>query len=328
MILYTKLAVLAALVLLSAFFSGTEIAFFSISKLKVRFLMRKKVPNAAYIEALKSNTNRLLTTILIGNNLANVGATVLATSIAYDISMSHALSIVTGLMTLLLLVFGEITPKAFAAKHNEKICLMFARPMLAVQTLLSPLTFFFEYLIAVVEGPAKQKPLLTEDELKSFIHFGEEEGIIRNMEKKMMHKIFIFDDLVARDIMVPRKKIACAGIDSTAEQALRVFAASGKTRLPVYERFLSNITGFVNMNDVQNLFFKSGKDAKIRLVKRKILMVHPSKKIDSLLKLMQEKKMHVAIIAGSSGKAIGLVSIEDILEEIVGEIFDEKDDIS
>jgi len=323
MVLQTKIIAIAVLIAFSAFFSATELAFFSLSKLKVKYLISKKIANADIVEKLKSRPTKLLVTVLICNNVVSVGASVLATSVAYELSLSYAVAIVTGIMTLILLLFGEIMPKAFAVKYNEKISLWVARPLLILQILLSPLTFLFVSLTNFLIKSTRKKPLLTEEELKAYVSVGEEVGLIKNIEKKMIDGIFKFSNLEAKDIMIPEDKIIRIDVNGTVEQAAKILIEAGKSRLPVYETRADNLNWFIHVNDVQKLLLLGEKNSKINKIKRRALVVSPLEKIDRLLQLMQQKRQHIVIVTDESGRSVGLVSIEDIVEEIVGELFDE-----
>ena len=234
MIPQTKIIILVILILFSAFFSGVEIALFSVSRLRAKHLVRKKVKGARTVERLKNEPQKLLITILIGNNVVNVGASALATSILYEISKSYAVSITTGIMTLIILIFGEITPKTLATKYNEQIALLVGKPLQLLQTILSPIIFLFEGLANVLTNISGQKPqpLVTEDEIETFVTVAEEAGQIKDVEKKMIHKIFRLDDLETKDVMTPRNKMVAVSADSKIREIAEVFHSKGFARLP------------------------------------------------------------------------------------------------
>lgn len=324
----TKITILLVLILLSAFFSGVETALFSLSRLRVKHLVRKKVRGARAVEKLKDQPHKLLITILIGNNLVNIGASALATSIIFEISRSYAVSITTGIMTLIILVFGEITPKTLATKHSEQISLIVAKPLQFLQTILSPVIFLFEGLTNLLTNLSgqKPKPLVTEDEIETFVTVAEEAGQIKDVEKKMIHRIFRLDDLEAKDVMTPRNKIVAVSADDKVRAIAEVFHSRGYARLPVYKENLDHIKGFVHVMDAQEAMLQR-ENALVGAIVRPILFVPESKKLDSLLKYFQRRKQHIAIVVDDFGTNVGLVTLEDVLEEIVGEIIDETEKI-
>ena len=328
MISQTKIMILVLLILLSGFFSGVEIALFSLSRLRVKHLVKKKVRGAALVERLKAKPQKLLITILIGNNLVNIGASALATSIVYQISQSYAVSITTGIMTLIILVFGEITPKTLATKYSEQVALVVAKPIQLLQTVLSPVIFVFEVFTNALTNLSGQKPrpLVTEDEIETFVTVAEEAGQIKDAEKKMIHRIFRLDDLEAKDVMTPRNRIVAVSVDDKVRSIAEVFHAKGYARLPVYKGNLDHIKGFVHVIDAQEAVLHK-ENALVGTIVRPVLFVPESKKLDSLLKYFQRRKQHLAIVVDDFGTNVGLVTLEDVLEEIVGDIIDETEKI-
>ena len=322
----TKIIILAILILFSAFFSGVEIALFSVSRLRAKHLVRKKVKGAKTVEKLKNKPQRLLITILIGNNLVNVGASALATSVVYEISRSYAVGITTGIMTLVILIFGEITPKTLATKYNEQIALVVGKPLLLLQTILSPIIFLFEGLANVLTNISGQKPrpLVTEDEIETFVTVAEEAGQIKDFEKKMIHRIFRLDDLETKDVMTPRNKMVAVSADSKIGEIAEVFHSKGFARLPIFKENLDHVKGFVHVIDAQKSML-GAKNELVSSIMRPILFVPESKKLDSLLKFFQRRRQHIAIVVNHFGTNVGVVTLEDVLEEIVGEIIDETE---
>jgi putative hemolysin len=328
MIPQTKIITLVILIFLSAFFSGVEIAFFSLSRLRVKHLVRKNVKGAKTVEKLKNKPQRLLITILLGNNVVNIGASALATSMVYEISKSYAVSITTGIMTLIILVFGEIAPKTLAAKYNEQIALIVGKPLQLLQTVLSPIIFLFETLTNALTNISgqKPKPLVTEDEIHTFVSVAERTGQIKEAEKRMIHRIFKLDDLETKGVMTPRNKMVAVSVDSKIQEIADVFHSKGYARLPAYKENLDHIRGFVHVIDVQEAML--GKEnTLVGSIMRPIPFVPESKKLDSLLRFFQRKKQHIAVVVDDFGTNVGLVTLEDVLEEIVGEIIDETEKI-
>jgi CBS domain containing-hemolysin-like protein len=328
MISQAKIIILIILILLSAFFSGVEIALFSLSRLRVKHLVRKKVSGARMVEKLKAKPERLLVTILIGNNIVNIGASALATSIVFQFTKSYAVGITTGIMTLIILIFGEITPKTLATRYNERIALIVAKPLLLLQTTLFPIIIAFEAwsnLLASISGQ-KKSPLVTEEEIETFVTVAEKAGQIKDVERRMIHRIFKLDDLEAKDVMIPRNKIVSISADRRIKDIAYIFHSKGYARLPVYKENLDQIEGFVHVMDVQRAMLEK-KENLVSSIIRPILFVPESKKLDTLLRFFQRRRQHIAIVVNQFGTNVGLVTLEDILEEIVGEIIDETEKI-
>jgi len=320
-----KIIALFVLLGFSAFFSGVETAFFTLSNLKVKHLVKKGVRGAKEVEKLKDSPRKLLVTILIGNNVANIGASALATSIAFEFSLNYAVGITTGIMTLIILIFGEILPKSLATRHNIGISLALAKVIRVIQLILYPVVILFEKLTDVLTfGRDHQGPLVTEEEIKTYVAVGLEAGQIRQSEKEMIHRIFEFDDMEAKDVMTPRNKMICVSADSKIKIAESAFHERGHSRLPVYKGDLDKIEGFIHLMDAHRLT-PAKKKKPVSTIMRPVLFVPSTKKLDTLLKFFQRKKQHMAIVVDEFGTNMGLVTIEDVLEEIVGEIIDETE---
>lgn len=323
-----QIIILAVLLALSAFFSGSETALVSLSRLRVRHLAEKGGKVAKILAKLKDDPQRMLTTILIGNNLANIAAAAMATSVAMDVFKNHAVGIATGVMTLLILVFGEITPKSLATQFNEQYSKFVAFPIWYLSIIFYPFIkifdWFFRFLIKVFGGDEKQ-PTVTEDYLKSMVAISEEEGSIKGIEKEMIHKIFEFDDIDANEIMTPRTDMAVLNSSLKIKDALKTVLKKPYSRIPVYEKTRDNIVGIVFLRDIMEKMSHNKTNMALSKIMKNPYFVPETKKIDSLLKQFQKRKEHMAIIVDEHGIITGLVTIEDILEEIVGEIMDETD---
>lgn len=320
--------ILTVLIILSGFFSSVELAIFSIGKLKMRRLVSGKKDNAKLLSEMKQKPQELLTTILIGNNLVNVSAASLATAIALEsFPGDTGIAVATGVITLLILIFGEITPKSLALKHNEFIALRSAPILKFLSILFKPLLFVLGkitgFFLAIFGGDTGDQNL-TEDEVKMLISLGAEEGAIQKEEKEMIHRIFMLNDLIVENIMTPRSEIVAV------ESKTKINDISAKTlkehsRIPVYKEDLDEILGIFHVRDFIAYKGKRKNDLIVDKIIRKPLYVYANKKIDKLLKEFQLKKTHMAMVVDEYGGTIGLVTIEDILEEIVGEIMDETD---
>lgn len=327
----TELILLIIFLFLSGFFSAAEVALVSISRLRLKHMLDKKTKGAETVQKLKKDPQRLLTTILIGNNLVNVAAASIATQVALSIFNNHAVAIATGVMTFLLLLFGEILPKTFAIRHNTKMALFFAPCIWYMSILILPVVRLFQHIITgfdlVFGGQKKATPAITEEELKSIVEFGKEEGAIKELERKMIHRIFDFDTKPISEVMTPKTDMETVSVKCTIKELLNLNKHVEFTRFPVWKRNKDNIVGILNLKDVFR-HLKDGKlDMPLEKIMRKPLFVPESKKTDSLLRLFQKKKEHLAVVVDEHGAIAGLITIEDVLEEIVGEIVDETDRI-
>lgn len=322
--LLINLLIFGILVLISAYFAAAEVALLSISRLKVKHLLAQKKKNAEYIKLLKEDPDRLLSTVLIGNNLANVSASVIATLIAFGLFKSHAISIATGATTLILLFFGDITPKSIAAKYNEKIALLIARPTWLLSVIGYPAIKVLKSVLRPL-NPKKTDPMITVEELKTYVEAGHEEGSIKEFEKKMIHRIFEFDQISVKDIMTPKNSMVMVSANDNISKAISMLFAKLYSRLPVYKKSREKIIGIFNVKDAFRNFDKKRLDDKVEKHMRKAIFVPGTLMIDKLLRIFQKRNEHMAIVVNEHGSITGLVTIENVLEEIVGEIKDETD---
>lgn len=320
--MFDQIILLIVLLLLSGFFSSSETALFSISKTKARHLAKQDVKSLKLIKKMKENPHKLLTTILIGNNIVNVGAAAMATSITITIFPNHAVGIATGVMTFLILVFGEVLPKSFATQNNILIARIIIYPIYWISILFYPVVKFLNFIL-ILTGKIKKTPAVTEEELMTFVEVVEEEGEIKEEEKKLIHKIFEFDDTNASEIMTPRTDMFV--IEADEELQLEQIVNSGFTRIPVIEGNIDNIVGIVNIKDLFLQKINSGIKMNVRNIMSRPYFVPENKKLDKLLKQFKETKHHMAIVVDEYGGVSGLITLEDALEEIVGEIRDESD---
>lgn len=316
------IVILIVLLLLSGFFSSAETALFSISKTRVRHLAKIEDRAFKLIKRMKDDPHRLLSTILIGNNVVNVAASALATSLTLQMFPNHAVGIVTGVMTFLILVFGEVFPKSLATRNNVLIARAVIYPIYWLSILFMPLILLLNF-IPKLAGMIKQPSALTEDDLKTFVEAVEEEGEIKEEEKEFIENIFEFDDTNASEIMTPRTDMLVIDINDPLD--LETVAASGYTRIPVVEGDLDHVAGVINIKDLFMHQVTSGGKIDLRKIMRPAYFVPENKKLDKLLHQFKERKNHLAIIVDEHGGVAGLISLEDVLEEIVGEIRDETD---
>jgi len=327
---------LAICVGLSAFFSGSEIALSSLDKLTLKRLIKEKGKKGRQIESLLMKPSRWLITILIGNNFVNIAAASLATLLVGEIirgTPGKVVGIATGVMTFIILVFGEIIPKRYSQQHAENISLKIAGSILLLSIILSPLVralTFFTQTILRLTGTKKLEGshLITEKEIHALINLGQEEGALEEQEEQLVHSALEFDETQAKEIMVPRTNIICINEEANLLELVDLIKKVGYSRIPVYQRNIDNITGIAYAKDLLNFINKLSKEMKEIKVKE---IMHPpifvpyTTNLGRLFGKLQKEKTHLAIIVDEYGGVAGMLTIEDLLEEIVGEIEDEYD---
>lgn len=320
----SQLLVLILLLVLSGFFSSSETALFSISRVKARHLAKSKRKSDKLIQKMKDNPHQLLSTILIGNNFVNVAASAMATAITLELFPNKAVGIATGVMTFLILVFGEIIPKSVATRNNIALARIVIYPIYWLSILFAPLILFLNF-IPKMTGKIRKTPQATEAELKTFIEVVEEEGEIKEEEKEFIHNIIEFDDTSAYEIMTPRGDMFV--IDADEEMDLKAILQSGFTRFPVIQDGIDNVVGIINIKDFFMHKTTSSEDPAAQNIMTPPYFVPEHKKLDSLLRQFKKRKQHIAIVVDEHGGISGLITLEDVLEEIVGEISDETDKV-
>ncbi len=317
-----QVIVLTVLLFLSGFFSSAETALFSLSKTKARHLAKTEGKSYILIKQMKEDPHRLLSTVLIGNNIVNVGAAALATSITIDMFPNYAVGLATGIMTFLILVFGEVLPKSIATRNNILIARVAIYPIYWLSILCYPLVKFLDF-IPKLTGKIKKTPVVTEEELMTFVEVVEEEGEIKEEEKELIHNIFEFDDTNASEIMTPRGDMFVIECDNKFN--LENIVKSGFTRIPVIENDVDHVIGIINIKDLFLHNVSSDDPIDVRKIMTKPYFVPENKKLDKLLHQFKKRKHHIAIVVDEHGGVSGLITMEDALEEIVGEISDETD---
>jgi CBS domain containing-hemolysin-like protein len=321
---------LIILLVLSGFFSSSETALFSISRTKARHLAKMSGKANALIKEMKDNPHRLLSTILIGNNAINVAASALATRMTFDLFQSYSLGTasnyafgtVIGVMTFLILVFGEVLPKSVATRNSVLIARIVIYPIYWCSILFRPIVFILDF-IPKITGKIKQTPTVTEEELMTFVEVVEEEGEIKEAEKELIHNIFEFDDTNASEILTPRADMFVIEADEPMD--LKDIVASGYTRIPVIEESIDKVVGILNVKDLLAFQAKGDSSNNVRRLMRPPYFVPEHIKLDSLLRQFKKRKSHMAIVVDEHGGVSGLITLEDALEELVGEIRDETD---
>lgn len=274
------------------------------------------------IKKMKGDSHKLLTTILIGNNLVNIGASALATSLAIDIFASNAVGIATGIMTMFILVFGEILPKSFASANNVLVARLVIYPIYLCSILFYPVIVLLNF-IPKITGKMKKVPIATEEELMTIVEAVEEDGEIKQTEKELIHNIFKLDDVSASEIMTPSVDIFTVDIDTPLP--ISEIIESGYTRIPVIKGNIDNVEGLLNIRDILKAKIEQKDNVNIRKIMTTPLFIPETKKINELLSLFQKNKNHIAVTVNEHGENSGLVSLEDVLEVLVGEIEDESD---
>ena len=323
----TNYVILIFLLFLSGFFSGSETAFMAVNRVKIRQMANKGDEKAHKVDILLRDETKLLTTILIGNNLVNIAASSIATSIAISIFGSKGVGIATFFVTLIILVFGEITPKSMGNSQSVKYSKLVAPYLYWMQKLCSPVVIFFSWLIKVVVGEDKliSSALLSEEEIRRFVNVGEEEGVIKEVEKEMIQSVFDFDDTQVREVMVPRIDMVCVERRSEIEDIVKLAVEKGHSRIPVYEEVIDDIVGLIYVKDLLSLLLEEQEDVNLDDFIKPIYFIPETKQINKLLTEMKKRKEHMAIVLDEYGGTAGLITIEDLLEEIVGDIQDEFD---
>lgn len=320
---------LVLLVLMSAFFSSSETALINMSKIRLKYLVKEKVKNADKLEKLYEDSNKLIGAILIGNNIVNVATSSIATIITTSRFSNAGLGISVGLTTLVILIFGEITPKNLALKNSESISLFVAPIILFLVRIFTPILFILNNISNLLSALLGQrnddkKPTITQDELKTIVDVSNQEGVLETDETEMIQNIFEFKDLTVDDIMIQRMDIVAISSEMSYDEIIDVFKNRQLSRLPIYEDTIDDIIGVLYAKD---LFFteQSKEDFDIKAVMREPVFVNEFVKISDFFKKMQQVKTHIAIVLDEYGGVAGIVTMEDLVESIVGDIYDEYD---
>ena len=324
----TQLIFLAILLMLSAFFSSAETALTTSNKIRMRSLADDGNKRAKTVLKLTDKSGKMLSAILIGNNIVNVAAASLTTSLAYKLGGSMV-ALANLVITVLILLFGEITPKTMATIHADKISLIYAGFINFFMQLMTPVIFIINGLSNAVlfilrVDPNDRNRAMTETELRTIVDVSHEDGVIEEEEKEMIYNVFDLGDAKAKDVMVPRVHVTFADVNSTYAELIEIFREDKFTRLPIYEETTDNVIGTINMKDL--LLYKNTEDFHIRDIIREAYFTYEYKAISELLVEMRQASFNIAIVLDEYGETSGLITLEDILEEIVGEIHDEYDE--
>jgi putative hemolysin len=330
-----ELLVLFVLVLLSALFSLSETAITTVSRIKIRHMVEQKVRGSRSLQKLREYPSRLLGAVLIGNNIVNIGASSLATSMTIDYmtkiglaGISWSVGIATGIMTLVILVFAEIIPKTIAIRNADRMALTAAPYIDLLSVILQPIILFLSWVSSPVIGifgakMPRQGPFLSREEIRLLLAISEKDVGIEEEEREMISSIFEFGSTVAREVITPRPDMVCIDAGEKIEKAINLMIDSGHSRIPVYDGNLDNIIGVIYAKELLKVASTGIGDHSLRDFIRPVLVIPESKKVHELLHEMQGMRTHIAIIVDEYGTTRGLISIEDLMEEIVGEIHDE-----
>lgn len=321
-----QFVILLILLMLSAFFSSAETALSTVNRVRMRALEEEGNKRAAKVNKILDNYGKMISTILIGNNIVNIVASSLATTLALQIHLM--VGIATAIITVVVLLFGEIVPKTWANLNNEKISLLYSGIIYGLMHILTPVIFVVDKLSSGILhllhiDPNKKASTMTETELKTYVDVSHENGVIESEEKEMIYNVFDFSDALAKDIMIPRINMVTISVEASYHDVLEVFRESMYTRLPVYQDDKDNIIGLINIKDF--ILNADQSDFSVRSILREAHYTYEYKKSADLLLEMREITTNVAFVLNEYGAAVGMITLEDLLEEIVGEIRDEYD---
>lgn len=324
----TQLIILFILLLLSAFFSSAETALTTVNKIRMRTLADEGSKRARTVLAITDDSGKMLSAILIGNNIVNLSAASLTTSLAYSFGGSMV-AIASGILTILILLFGEITPKTMATIHSEKMSLLYAPIISMFMKIMTPAIFIINglsigVLFLLRVDPNAKNNVMTETELRTIVDVSHEDGVIESDEREMINNVFDLGDARAKDVMVPRVHVTFADVNSTYDELIDIFREDKFTRLPVFRDTTDNVVGTINMKDL--LLYDNTKGFQIQDILREAYFTYEYKNISELLVEMRKASFNIAIVLDEYGETAGLITLEDILEEIVGNIQDEYDE--
>ena len=323
-----QIIIIIILLLLSAFFSSAETAFTMINKIKIRSLIEEGNKRAITVGKVIDNSGKMLSAILIGNNIVNISASSLMTTLTIHLWGSYATGIATGIMTVLVLIFGEITPKTTATIHAEKFALFYAPIIYFIMNVLTPVIFVVDKLSGVIlkalhVDPNSGHNKITEEELRTFVQVSHEDGVIESNEKKIINNLFDFGDTEAKDVMIPRIDMTLADVNTSYDDIIELFRETKYTRIPIYEGNADNVIGILNIKDL--ILTPHDDKFNIRSVMRKPFFTYEHKNTSELFNVMQRSSHSISIVLDEYGSTAGMITTEDLLEEIVGEIRDEYD---
>ncbi|AOR24789.1 HlyC/CorC family transporter [Clostridium taeniosporum] len=327
-----EITTLVILLMLSGFFSMSETALMSVNKIRLRHMVEEGVPGAKLVDKLTEDPNKLLGAILIGNNIVNIAASGLATMLATNIFGAGGVGVATGVMTVLVLIFGEITPKSIAKQKSESVALKVSKPIKLTVIIFKPFVYIFtaisSFFIRILGGnPKATEPFITEEELKTMVDVSEEEGVLEDVEKEMIFNVFDFADLQVKDVMVQRVDVTALDSESTYEDVLKIIKEEQFSRIPIYNQTIDDVIGILNVKDLL-MIENPRQNFNMSQYIREPFYTFEFKKILELFKEMKKTRNHIAVVLDEYGGTVGIVTIEDLVEEIVGDIEDEYDEVN
>lgn len=327
-----QVIILVILLIGSGFFSASETALMSLSKIRIRYMQQEGVKGAKLVSSLIENPNKLLSSILVGNNVVNIAATSISTSLFIGLMKgSEGVAVATAVMTILVLIFGEITPKSIAANNSEKVALLVARPIKFIIFILSPIVWIFNLITGFIfkilglENKGVQ-PYITEEELRTMVNVSHEEGVLEIEEREIINNVFQFGDMQAKNAMIQRIDMVAIDVEDSYDEIIELFKNEKLSRMPVYEENIDDIIGILNIKDVIFLDDEEIENFDIKKYIREPFFTYEFKKIAQLLEEMKIEKTQMAIVVDEYGGTSGLITVEDLIEVIVGDIDDEYDD--
>ena len=324
-----QIVVLVILLFLSAFFSSAETAFSTVNRIKMNIMAEEGNNRARLVDKILLSYSKMLSTILIGNNIVNIAASALTTVIATKLFGSVWIGLATGILTILVLLFGEIIPKTYAKLNNVKLAMRYAPVIHLLMILFTPFVFVIDKIsngiLRIMRiDPNDKFTGITESEILNYVEVGHEEGVIESEEKEIINNVFDFSDQVAKDIMIPRLNMVVCDVESVYDEVRKLFEENRYSRIPVFEESTDNIIGVINIKDFA--FVKDPDFFSVRNIMRDVYFTMEFKKVNELLTEMREKSEPLTIVLNEYGTAEGMITMEDLLEEIVGEIRDEYDE--
>ena len=311
------------LIFLSAFFASAEMAFVSVDRVRLREEVLKGNRNAKLLEELLEKGDEVVSAIVVGNNLVNITASILAGALATHIFGNAGVGVATAIMTLVIIIFGEATPKAYG-RDNYKFAIKVAKYLAFVRKIFYPLASAFTAISEAIlkfVGKEKRKEVVTEKEIKVMLDLGVEQGTIEKDEKELVEEVFDFDETKAIEVYVPKEEMVCLHENDKVKDLIKKAVETGYSRFPVYRENIDDIVGMVHVKDA----LMKDENTPIKEIMRDILKITPNMKIDDVLREMQKRKVHMAVLQTKDGKTLGIVTLEDLIEEIFGEIRDEHD---
>lgn len=326
-----QIGLLIVLLLGSGFFSASETSLMSLSKIRIRYMEEEGVKGAKLVSSLIEKSSDLLSSILVGNNVVNIAATSVSTSLFISIFRDGGVAIATAVMTVLVLIFGEITPKTIAANSPEKIAVIVSKPISIIMKITKPIVWVFNLLTGIIfkimgiENDGV-KPFITEEELKAMVNVSHEEGVLEIEEREIINNVFQFGDMQAKEAMIQRLDMVAVNIEDSYDEIIELFKSEKLSRLPVYQESIDDIVGILNIKDIIFLSDEEIQNFNIKNYVREAFFTYEFKKITQLLEEMKKEKSQMAIVVDEYGGTAGLLTIEDLVEVIVGDIDDEYDE--